>query len=216
MSRHISSSPTPALNLGGLPSSLRISAALCAAFAVLGTVLGIFAWSGPLEAASTSQVKSGTRMDFSYTAAVGTSPAYDGTTANSPDPVFRKLSDTVDVHFAYHGDPGTVRVTAVLSTQGGWHATTPLAGPVTLNGSGDDGKVTLDLKALEAKAQAASAITGLPATPLSVVVTPQITTADGATFAPGLKLTLTPQQLALTGAPDTLRVTDTATTEKTP
>lgn len=214
VSRHISSIPSPALSLGGLPSSLRISAALCTLFAILGTILGALAWSGPLETASTSQVKSGTRMDFTYASAVGKSPAYDGTTANSPDPVFRKLTNTVDVHFTYHGDPGTVTVNAVLSTQGGWHTSTPLAGPETFTGPGYDGQVTLDLTALEAKAQAASAITGLPATPLSIVVTPKVTTSAGASFGPGLKLTLTPLQLALTGGPDTLSVSDTATTEQ--
>lgn len=215
VSRHLSSSPSPALSLSALPSSLRMSAALCAVFALLGAAIGALAWSGPLETASTSQVKSGTRMDFSYAAAVGNSPAYDGTTVTSPDPVFRRLTDTVDVHFSYHGDPGTVAVNAVLSTQGGWHTSTPLAGPETISGAAYDGKVTLDLKALEAKAQAASAITGLPATPLSIVVTPQVTTAAGASFTPALKLTLTPFQLALTGGPDTLGVTDTATREQT-
>jgi hypothetical protein len=154
-------------------------------------------------------------MDFSYTAAVGQSAAYDGNTVSSPDPVFRKLTDTVDVHFTYHGDPGTVSVKAALSTPGGWHSSILLAGPETISGPGYDGRVTLDLKALDAKAQAASAVTGLPAGTVSLVVTPQVTTAAGADFQPGLKLNLTPLQLALTGAPDTLTVNDTTTTEQT-
>jgi hypothetical protein len=153
-------------------------------------------------------------MDFSYTADVGQSPAYDGTVANSPDPVFRKLTNTVDVHFTYHGDPGTLNVRADLSAPGGWHSTVPLTGTETVNGPGYEGKVTLDLKALEAKAAAASAVTGLPSTPLSIVVTPQVKTSKGADFQPGLKLNLTAFQLALTGAPDTLTVTDNTTTEQ--
>jgi hypothetical protein len=215
LSRHISSSPAPSLTLGSLPSSLRISAALGAVFAITGTGLGALAWSGPLESPSVSHVKSGTRMDFSYTAAVGQSPAYDGTTAQSPDPVFRKLTDTVDVHFTYHGDPGAVSVNADLSTPGGWHSSIPLTGPASFSGLSYDGSVTLDLKALDARAQAASAVTGLPAAPLTVVVTPHIATEGGAVFEPGLKLNLTPLQLALTGAPETLTVTDAATTEQT-
>jgi signal peptidase I len=215
VSRHISTSPVQHQVLGGLPSSLRISAALGTVLALMGVALGVLAWSGPLEEPATSHVKTGTRMDFSYIAAVGKSAAYDGNTVNSPDPVFRKLTDTVDVHFTYHGDPGTVSVKAALSTPGGWHSDIPIAGPETITGPDYEGNVRLDLKAFEAKAQAASAVTGLPAGPLSIVVTPQVTTAAGTDFHPGLKLSLTPLQLTLTGAPDTLTVADTATTEQT-
>lgn len=215
LSRHISSSPAPALALGSLPSSLRISTVLSIVFAMMGMALGVLAWYGPVEQPATSQTKTGTRMDFSYTADVGHSPVYDGTTANSPDPVFRKLSNTVDVHFTYHGDPGTATVKADLSAPGGWHTTIPLTGPETFTGPGYEGEITLDLKALDAKAQAASAITGFPSGPLTIVVTPQVKSSTGAEFQPGLKLTLTPLQLALAGAPDTLTVADTATTEQT-
>lgn len=215
VSRHISASPAPAFTLAGQPSSLRLLAALGTVLVALGGILGVFAWSGPLEEAAVSHVKSGTRMDFSYSAAVGQSPAYDGDVAHSPDPVFRKLADTVEVHFAYHGDPGTVTVKAALSTPGGWHSTLPLAGSEAFNGADYNGKVTLDLKALDAKAQAAAAMTGLPAGTVSVVVTPEVTTAAGADFHPGLKLNLTPNALALAGTADTLTVTDTATTEHT-
>lgn len=215
LSRHISSSPAPPLALGSLPSSLRISTILATVFAMTGMALGVLAWYGPVEEPATSQVKTGTRMNFSYTADVGQSPAYDGTSASSPDPVFRKLTNTVDVHFTYHGEPGTVTVKADLSAQGGWHTTIPLTQPTTFSGSGYEGIVTLDLKALDAKAQAASAVTGLPSGPLTLVVTPQVKTSTGAEFQPGLKLNLTPLQLALAGGPDTLTVTDNTTTEQT-
>lgn len=213
-SRHTSTSPTQLQFLDGLPSSLRISAALGGTFALMGVALGGLAWSGPAEEPSTSQVKSGTRMDFSYTAAVGQSAAYDGTTAHSPDPVFRKLTNTVDVHFTYHGEPGTVAVKADLSTPGGWHSTVPLTGPATFTGNDYEGSVRLDLPTLEAKAQAASAVTGLPAGPLTIALTPEVTTSAGTEFQPILKLNVTPLQLALTGGPDTLTVTDTTTTQQ--
>lgn len=215
VSRHTSTRPTQHQVLGSLPSSLRVSAALAGVLAVTGAALGAAAWSGPLEEPAISHVKTGTKMDFSYTADVGQSPAYDGTMANSPDPVFRKLTNTVDVHFTYHGDPGTVSVSADLSAPGGWHSTIPLAGAEAFADPGYEGKVTLDLKALEAKAQAAAAVTGMPPGPLSIVVTPQVKTSQGADFQPGLKLNLTALQLALTGAPDTLTVTDNTTTEQT-
>jgi signal peptidase I len=208
--------PQPrALTLAGQPSSLQRLAALGTVLAALGAILGVFGWSGPLEEAAVSQVKSGTRMDFSYSADVGQSPAYDGNVANSPGPVFRKLTDTVQVHFTYRGEPGTVNVQVALSTPGGWHSSIPLTKPETFTGPSYDGHVSLDLKGLESKAQAAAAVTGIPAGAMSVVVTPQVTTATGTKFQPGLKLNLTPFQLSLAGAPDTLTVTDTATTAQT-
>jgi hypothetical protein len=215
LSRHTSTRPAQHQILGSLPSSLRISTAFGAVLSIMGVALGVLAWSGPVEEPAISHVKTGTRMDFSYTADVGQSPAYDGTTANSPDPVFRKLTNTVDVHFTYHGEPGTVTVKADLSAPGGWHSSIPLTGPETFSGPGYEGKITLDLKTLDAKAQAASAVTGLPAGPLSIVLTPQVKTSTGTEFQPGLKLNLTPLQLALAGAPDTLTITDDTTTEQT-
>jgi signal peptidase I len=215
VSRHISTPPAPRAGLGSLPSSLRVSATLGAILAFMGVTLGVLAWSGPVEEPSTSPVKGGTRMDFSYTAAVGQSAAYDGTTANSPDPVFRKLTNTVDVHFTYHGQPGTVTVTADLSTPGGWHSNVPLTGPATFTGNEYEGIVRLDLGTLEAKAQAAAAVTGLPSGPLSIALAPRVKTATGADFQPELRLNLTPLQLSLAGAPDTLTVTDTTTTQQT-
>jgi hypothetical protein len=50
-------------------------------------------------------------------------PGYDGTTAHSPDPGFRKLTDRVDIQFADHGEPGSVTVAAELPTSGAWRST---------------------------------------------------------------------------------------------
>jgi signal peptidase I len=213
MSRHITDRPAPLLAVGSLPPSLRTSTAITLVFGILGVTLGALAWTGPLESPSTTEVKSGTRMDFSYSADVGKSPAYDGTTATSPDPVFRKLTDTVDVHFAYQGEPGSVTVAAELSTPGGWHSTLQFADASTFEGNQYEGTVRLDLKSLDAKAQAASAATGLAATPVTITLTPRVTTTSGADFQPELKLNLTPLQLTLTGGGKDLTVTDTSTVQ---
>jgi signal peptidase I len=215
MSRHISTRPSSRQSLGSLPPSLRISTLLAVVFAVAGVTVGAMAWSGPLDETASTSVKSGTRMNFSYTADVGQSAAYDGSTAKSPDPVFRKLAKTVDVGFSYHGEPGTVTVTADLSTPGGWHSTVPLTGPDTITGYDYEGMARLDLASLDAKAQAASAVTGLPAGPVSIAVTPTVRTAQGAEFRPQLKLELTPLQLSLPGGPAALSVTDSTTREHT-
>lgn len=213
MSRHLTDRPAPNLTMGTLPPPLRTSAAISLALGLLGLTLGAFAWTGPLEGQATTEVKSGTRIDFSYSAEVGTTPAYDGTTATSPDPIFRKLTEAVDVHFAYHGEPGSLRVTAELSTDGGWHSTVQLADPITITNTDHEGTVRLDLKQLEARAEAAAAVTGLPATPLTITVKPEVSTASGAEFRPGLTLNLTPLQLNLAGGEKALTVTDTSTAQ---
>jgi hypothetical protein len=120
--------------------------------------------------------------------------------------VFRKLADTVDVHFTYQGDHGTVAVTAELSTPSGWHSSVPLAGPTSFTTTRYEGTVRLDLAALAARAAAAAVVTGVPAQPLTVAVVPHVHTADGVSFAPSLHLELSPLQLTLSGGADALRV----------
>jgi signal peptidase I len=220
LSRHISDRPakplpTAGLSISSLSPSLRVAAGSAAVVAVLGASLGVAAWTGPLEEASSAEVQSGTNMKFSYTADVGRSAAYDGTTAVSPDPVFRKLADTVQVDFAYEGEPGTVAVSAELSSPSGWRSTVPLAEPQTFSGSTYDGKVTLDLEALQAKADAAAAATGLAASPVALTVVPKVATESGAEFNPELKLNLAPLQLALVGGEESLTVTDSSTNQQT-
>ncbi|MFJ5860987.1 signal peptidase I [Pseudarthrobacter sp. NPDC092439] len=220
VSRHLSdrrAKPLPAagLAISNLSPSLRLAAGGAALVAVLGASLGVAAWAGPLEESSSAAVQSGTSMKFSYTADVGRSAAYDGTTAVSPAPVFRKLADTVQVDFTYEGEPGTVAVDAELSSPSGWRSTVPLAEPQTFSGRAYDGKVTLDLEALQAKADAAAAATGLPAAPVALTVVPKVATESGAEFNPELKLTLAPLQLAMVGGEEALTVTDSSTNQQT-
>ncbi|WP_162254927.1 signal peptidase I [Arthrobacter sp. Soil762] len=220
VSRHISDRParslsSAVLSVGSLPASLRAPAALTGIVAILAVGLGVASWAGPLDALSSAEVKSGTSMKFAYTADVGRTAAYDGTTATSPDPIFRKLANRVDVTFTYEGDPGTVAVAAELTSPSGWHSTVPLAGPESFTGNSYEGTVTLDLNALEDKAEAAAAVTGVSAAPVSIALMPQVTTASGAEFKPKLPLNLTPIQLSLTGGEQALTVTDSATSQQT-
>lgn len=220
VSRHLSDLPyTPrqgtSLILSNLPAPLQAAAAGTAALGLLGATLGVLAWAGPLQESSTAEVKSGTNTVFSYTADVGESAAYDGTTATSPDPVFRKLANTADVDFAYHGDPGTISVVAELTSTSGWHSTVPLSSRQTFTGNTYEGSVSLDLESLEARADAAAAATGVAVSPLSIAVIPQVTTDSGAVFTPELKLSLTPLQLTLAGGKQALTVTDSSTSQVT-
>ena len=220
MSRHISDRPATRhsaarLLAGSLPPSLRIPAAGVGLLGIMGAALGAAAWAGPLDAPSSAEVKSGTSMKFAYTADVGRTAAYDDTTATSPDPIFRKLANRVDVAFTYEGDPGTVAVAAELTSPSGWHSTVPLAGPESFTGNTYEGTVTLDLNVLEDKAEAAAAVTGVSAAAVSITVVPQVTTDTGAGFKPELPLSLTPLQLSLAGGEQALTVTDSSTGQQT-
>jgi len=216
MSRHTTTPPSRwrAAALGTAPPWLRIAAAATAVVAILGLALAALAWTGPLMTAVSSQVPASGAMTFSYTTSVPRTPAYDGTTVTSPDPVFRRLAKTVDVHYAYQGNPGTVTVSAVLSTASGWHSIVPLAAPKAFTTGRYDGTVRLDLLALEARAQAAAAITGIPASQVTVGVIPRVESAAGARFAPTLSLSLSPLQLTLPGGAPALIVKDSTAVQQ--
>lgn len=193
--------------------SLRAPAAAAAVTTLLGVALGAVAWSGPAATAVTTVGASSQSMTFSYSASVPRSPAYDGTTARSPDPVFRKLAQTVDVHLDYRGGPGTIAVTGELLAPSGWRASLPLAAEAAFATTAYAGDVRLDLAALDARAQAAATATGVPVSQLSFRVVADVGSTDGSVFRPGLTLSLTPLQLALPGGPASL--TSSASTPTT-
>lgn len=173
--------------VSSLSPSLRPLAAATALLGLAGVVVSGIAWTRP-----TAEPRPGTpapaTMDFSYTATVPSSPAYDGTTVTAPSPVFRALADTVAVTYRYSGQPGSVTVTAELSTASGWTTSIPLAGAVHA-GEGT-GTVRLELPALEQRAAAASAVIDLPADALTVAVVPRVALEHGGEFAPRFTLAL--------------------------
>jgi signal peptidase I len=177
-------------SLAALPPVLRNAAAASAALALVGVVLTGLSWTRP----ATTTAAATASVDFSYTATVPASAAYDGTTVVAPQPVFRALTDSVDVGYAYVGRPGTIAVDAELSSSSGWRSTVELAGTQPL-AARDEGTVTLELGALEARAQAAAAVTGIPVGSLTVTVVPRIEMDGGGQFAPALPLTVTPLTL---------------------
>ena len=193
---------------------LRTAAAAVAVIGVVGLALGALTWTTPVRTMVPREHRATRSMTFSYVAHVARSAAYDGTTVRSPDPVFRRLANAVDVRLAYDGTPGTLTVAAELAADNGWHATIPLAAPRDVPGR-YDGAVRLDLAALERRAHAAAAVTGLPVERIAVSVTAWMTGTDGIAFAPALQLTLTSLQLALAGGPATLTVADTTTVHTT-
>lgn len=179
----------PAAKLGTLPPSLQPVAAATAALGLVGLALAGLSWTRPTTATAAATATVESTLDFSYRTTVPASPAYDGTTVTAPQPVFRALTDTVDVSYDYAGRPGRIAVDAVLSTASGWRSTVKLAGQQPLAAE-QTGRVSLDLSALEDRAEAAAAVTGVPAGTLTVTVTPRIWLDGGGQFTPELPLTL--------------------------
>ncbi len=200
---------TSGRSLGSLPPALGPVAAAAVVVAVAGAALGAVSWTRP----ATTNVGAGTSVastiDFSYAATVPPSAAYDGTTVTAPQPVFRALTDTVEVSYRYAGRPGTVAVDAELSSAGGWRSTLPLAGRQPLAGQ-QAGSFRLELSSIEDRAKAASAVTGIPTGSVSITVVPRIEMDGGAQFAPRLALTL--DSLSLKPTSDTLTAETTTET----
>lgn len=213
MARHASRSSRPA-SLAVLPPQLRVAAAVTAATAVLGAVLAVLAWAGPVQTPVSVQQPTGRSMAFSYTAIVPASAAYDTTTVTSPDPIFRKLTNTITLRYAYTGGPGSVSLDAVLSTPTGWHSTIAITPPATFTTDHYRGSAQLNLDTLEARAHAAAAATGIPTSEVDVAITATVTTTEGG-FSPALHLTLTPLQLTLAGDAKGLTQADPTTVTRT-
>src|SRR5664279_4251166 len=197
MAQQVSAGTSVTRSARALPRHLQIAFSVTAAVALLALIMAAFAWTAPTQTLTSTTSQSGRAMTFSYSADVPQSPAYDGTTVHSPAPVFRKLTNTVDVQMAYVGDPGSMTVNAELSTPSGWHSTVPLSGPADIS-QVYAGSVTLDLNALDARAQAAANATGLPGSPLTVAVVANIQTDTGL-FAPKLALNVAPLVMTISG-----------------
>lgn len=207
MAEQVSAGTNATRSMRALPRQLQIGFSVTAAVALLALMMAALAWRAPVEILTSTTSQSGRAMTFSYSADVPQSPAYDGTTVNSPDPIFRKLTNTVDVQMAYAGDPGSMTVNAELSTPSGWHSTVPLSGPTDIS-EVYAGSVALDLNALDARAQAAADTTGLPGSPLTVAVVANIQTDTGL-FAPKMTLNVAPLVMTISGDP---KVTDSTST----
>jgi hypothetical protein len=198
--------PRTARAVRATPAGRRGLVAALASAVIAGIALTVLAWTTPRTQIVTVTTHQPRRMDFAYTARITPSAAYTSTLVHSPDPVFRRLADTVEVHYRYAGPPGSVTVVAQLSASSGWHTRIPLTARSHRNST--VGTVTLDLPALAATAAAAAAATGVPTTPLAVAVVPTVTAPTTPPFAPALQFTLTPAQLSLSDGAPSLTVAD--------
>ena len=197
-----------------LPPHLQpfMNAALVAAG--LGLLLGLFAWTRPTTISTTEDQESTKDVVFSYTAPVPPTPAYEGTEVKSPDPVFRKVANIVNVVVDYTGPPGAMAIDAKLSTSSGWRWTLPLASPQPFDQQQYRANVNLNLNDIEKQAQAGAAAAGIPASDVTVTITPTITTATG-DFRPELPMQLSATEFSMTGEVDSLKVSEPTTTQVT-
>lgn len=202
---------------GSLPPPMRAASGVLAVSVLLAVMLGVVAWTASPRAPHRVVSSTGRQVVFSYTASVARSAAYDTTTVSSPDPVFRRLTNAVQLHVTYHGAhtspaaPVRLGILARLSAASGWHTSIPLASPAVVTSSRYHTTVPLDLRAFDARARLAAAVTGMPAAPLTVALTARVSTPGEALFEPSIALNLTPLQLSLASDPAAMTVNDTST-----
>lgn len=179
---------------------------------LLGIVLGYLAWTGPSTETDIDKVDSDRSATFSYTAQVPPTAAYDDTTVSSPEPVFRKLAQDVEVAYSYRGEPSTVSVSAELAAANGWQMTIPLTAETTFDGTEYNAAVDLDLQELERRTTRAADAIGVPMDQVTVTVRPRFVGGEtGAVFEPELPLSLSSTTLTLPD-PASMQARDTATT----
>jgi signal peptidase I len=198
------SAVTFAKTVARLPPPLLALAGVAALAALFSLVLGVLGWMKPVSELHSASAPTQT-MAFSYSAKVPSSPAYDSTTVTSPDPIFRRLTNLVDVRMRYQGPPGTFDASAVLSDDSGWKTNLTLVQKKTA-GDGLDTTVPIDLTALVARQSAAAAAIGVQPGTLTVTINARVI-ASADTFVAPLALKVAPLQMTLANGEGDLKVT---------
>ncbi|WP_250002044.1 DUF5305 family protein [Actinoplanes sp. M2I2] len=181
-----------------MPPPVRTLAAVVAALTGLALGLAVIGWMRPVVETVTGPAGPSQSTTFSYSTTVPRSAAYDDTTVTSPEPVFRKLVNTVDLRAEYKGPSGTFDLTAELTNGTGWHSTITLIAPQAFTGTTHKTSTTLNLRSLSNRADAASRAIGVqPGTPLTIAVRGRVV-ADGLPpFTSVAQLQLNEVQLAV-------------------
>jgi signal peptidase I len=177
-----------------LPPRWRTAAALSALVALLGVALAVLGWIRPVTVKRT--IGTERSLDFAYSAQVPRSAAYDDTTVDGPEVIFRKLTDHVSVRIHYIGPPGSFTVKTVLTAGSGWHTTLQTTPTQKFPGTDHLEKIDLDLTAIEQHVTAAAKATGVDPGEVSITITPtvQITRTDS--YSASISLALTPTTVA--------------------
>lgn len=167
-----------ARNWGGMMEGMFFGLGLLA-FASL--VLGIFAFTRPLQRTVADNVNYQQTGIFSYSAAAPPG-IYDSRRLYSGEPVFPKLTCSLNLQFTYTlvGDElqdlvGTHQLTAkVIEDRSGWQRTIPLEQKKSFRGNAYTTDTTLDLCQVEALVAAMEQKTEFRATYYSLVINPSV------------------------------------------
>lgn len=191
---------------------LRVLACATALCAICGLLLGVLGWMKPATQTNPTSSQPRETMTFSYSADVKPSAAYDGTTAYSPDPIYRRLTDFVNLQLQYQGDPGRISVDARLSSESGWHSTIQLSQARQFAAERYTSTVLLDLGGIDDRAKAAAKAIGTNLGQILIQVTAHVEHSDGILFEPQLPLGLDQLQLTLTRGSASLVVSQSGST----
>ncbi len=192
--------------VGQLPPLLRVAAIVVAVLAALGITLGVLGWMKPAASTKKDNSDSTQSITFSYSATVKPSAAYDTTTVTSPDPIFRKLTDEVDLHLSYQGMPGAISVSAVLSDGTGWHSAMLIAPLTRFAEQTYDMTMHLNLSVFDQRAKLAAHAIGSGANSLVVEMRAQVTTRGEHIFTAPLTFNLAPLAFTLANGANSLVV----------
>lgn len=178
--------------------------------AVACLIAGGFAFTRPVERDVTVDATYDQSGQFSYEAAAP-SGIYDTDVVETGDPIFRQVSNSVSVAFAYQLESqlpaivsGSWDLNAVLSSDNGWSRTVPLITGQRFDGTAFSAAATIDLATLRAITGRVAEQTGVTLDRFLLRIVPQVTidgTLGGETFsdvfAPGLTFSADPMELTL-------------------
>ncbi|MFF5079910.1 DUF5305 family protein [Actinoplanes sp. NPDC000266] len=183
-----------------LPPTLRGAAYLAIALAVTALLLGVLGWMKPIVETRTVAAPPSQSITYSYSAKVPRSAAYDGTTVTSPEPIFRRLTDKVDLVAKYTGPAGIFDMSAKLTNGTGWHTTIQLVEEEAFTGTSYQATAKFDLAALVARADAASRAIGAASNgSVAIAVTARVASPGAGGVSAPLTLDVNPMQMVLGG-----------------
>jgi len=191
-----------------LPTPQRVAAIVIVIVTVLGLTLGVLGWMKPVTQLEKANPEPGQTMTFAYSAKVPPTAAYDGTTVTSPDPIFRKVTDKVNLRASYQGHPGMFGLTADLSDGSGWHTSIQLLPARSFTGTDHAETVPLDLAAWQERAVAAAKVIGVQPSAVKVEITARVAAVGHEPFVASLALNLNQIALSLAAGVDSLSVKD--------
>jgi len=148
--------------------------------AAASLILGLLAFARPDKQMVASSLPYDQRGGFTYSA-VAPDGLYDGRAVTTGDPIFLKLTQTLDVGFQYelatespHATTGTYRLLAEVSDSSGWKRTIELVPETLFSGDRLTVAATIDLGQVQGLLDTMEAQTGLRRNSYGVAVLPNV------------------------------------------